>query len=182
MAFWSDTSLDPKRQFKFSVTFGRLGGNATFLAQSADRPQFRVSDGTKVDFLDKSFHFPGKVTWEPVKVKFVDANGAGNVSRDSYEYLKSAGWINPAALGGAASTAGSGTNFATVSKQAGNNALKAGGSELIVKVLDSNGNAVDSWTLKNAFVSSVALNNLDYAAEGILTAEYTFRYDWAELK
>lgn len=179
MAFWSDTTLDPKRQFKFSVTFNtnRLGNNATFLAQSADRPQYKISDGTKVHFLDKEFSFPGKVTWEPVKIKFVDTStAASNASKDSYAYLSSAGWISPAAIGGQVSAQG--PSFSTVSKQ---KAVSNSG-DIVINVLDSNGLVVDKWTLKNAFVFSVALNGLDYSAEAILTAEYSFRYDWAELK
>lgn len=176
MAFWSETTLDPKRQFKFSVTFGRLGANSTFLAQSADRPQFKVSDTAKVDFLDKAFYFPGKVTWEPVKIKFVDGGSADtNFSKDAYAFLRAAGWVSPTAVGG--TPAGAGAQYGTVGKASSNNAL----GNVIVRTLNQQGAAVDTWTLKNAFVTSVALNNLDYKAEDILTAEFTFRYDWAEL-
>lgn len=171
MAFWSDTSLDPKRQFKFKVTFGRLGSpDSTFLAQSAGRPQFTISDATKVFFLEKEFSFPGKVTWEPVTIKFVDAVQA-NVSKDSYNYLRSSGWVEPQNVGGQT------PNFATPSKAKAN--VAAGLVQ--VQVLDSQGIAVDTWTLNNAFITKVVLNELDYAAEGILTATYTFRYDWATI-
>jgi len=172
MAFWSDPNLDPKRQFKFKVSFSRLGLNSTFLAQSATRPQFTIGDGTKVDFLDKSFHFPGKVTWDPVTITFVDAVSA-NVSKDSYRYLQEAGWVNPAAVGGVPATA----NFATIGK------LGAVGTSgrVLIEVLRSTGEVEDRWTLNNAWITKVALNELNYTAEGILTAAYTFRYDWAEI-
>lgn len=172
MAFWSDANLDPKRQHKFKVSFSRLGLNSTFLAQNATRPQFTIGDGTKVHFLDKEFSFPGKVTWEPITVTFVDAVAA-NVSKDSYLYLQQAGWINPQQVGGIPS----GANFATIGKAA---AVGSAGSVLI-EVLRSTGEVEDRWTIKNAFITKVALNNLDYAAEAILTATYTFRYDWAEI-
>jgi hypothetical protein len=172
MAFWSDANLDPKRQFKFKVSFSRLGLNSTFLAQSATRTQFTIGDGTKVDFLDKQFHFPGKVTWEPVTVTFVDAVAA-NVSKDSYAYLQQAGWVAPDAVGGIPTNA----NFATIGKS---RAVGSSGTVLI-QVLRSTGEVEDSWTLNNAFITKVALNNLDYASEGILTATYTFRYDWAKI-
>lgn len=179
MAFWSSTTLDPKRQFKFSVTFGRLGSNeSTFLAQSADRPQFKVSDGTKVDFLDKSFHFPGKVTWEPIKIKFVDVNGAGNASVDSYRYLVGAGWVSPSKVD---VTKVVGASFKSISKFTANNQVKGNSGDVTIRTLDAGGNAIDTWTINNAFITAVVLNNLDYAQEGILTAEYTFRYDWASL-
>lgn len=182
MAFWSDAALDPKRQFKFKVTFNYVGNNgeATYLAQSADRPVYTITDGTKVDFLDKAFHFPGKISWTPVKIKFVDAvdsNSDLNVSKKVYDYLGSAGWINPTRMGGALDTPG---NLSTISKyNAVNNAQT---NSIRIEVLSSDGRAVDKWLLKNAFVTTAALNNLDYAAEGILTAEFTFRYDWAEME
>lgn len=182
MAFWSDPGLDPKRQFKFKVTFsyivGSSGGNeGVFLAQSADRPVYTITDSTKIDYLDKQFHFPGKISWNQVKIKFVDAvfeEGPSanfvNVSQKSYEYLSSTGWIAPNKAGPSTTSA----EMKTISKR---RAVENG--KVKIQVLNSDGRAVDTWTLNNAWVTTVALNNLDYAQEGVLTAEYTFRYDWA---
>jgi hypothetical protein len=173
MAFWNSTEIDPKRQFKFKITFDLLGasGAATFLAQSADRPVYTITDTTKVDFLDKSFHYPGKITWTPVKIKFVDTPGVGtvNAARAAYDYLGKSGWKTPVL-----------NQFGTINKA---DAVTNGQTgTVLIETINSAGNAVDTWSLKNAFITTVALNNLDYAAEGILTAEFTFRYDWAELK
>ena len=174
MAFWSTTTLDPKRQFKFKVQFSALGADATFLAQSADRPVYTISDTTKVDFLDKSYYYPGKITWNTVKIKFVDANGTNsNVAQRAYTFLGASGWTNPTDVTPNESSA---TSFGTINKAAAVNEANT----VAVSVLDSTGTTVDKWQLKNAFVTTVALNNLDYAAEGILTAEFTFRYDWAD--
>ena len=174
MPFWNTTALDPKREFKFKVTFSRLGADATFLAQTADRPVWTVSGETKVDFLDKSFNFPGKVKWNDVKIKFVDAatgGGGVNVSRSSYNYLADSGWVIPNGV-----VNGNTQNLATIGKSAATG--QAG--VVTVQTLDSAGTAIDVWILKNAFVTTVALNPLNYAGEAILTAEYTFKYDWAE--
>lgn len=171
MAFWSSPTLDPKRQYKFKISFPTLGSDAQFLAQSADRPTYTISDTTKVDFLDKSFNFPGKITWNPIKIKFVDAIASQiNVSSAVYNYLARAGWINPQDVGGST------PNFRTIGKSSS----VANTGDVEIHVLDSNGVAIDKWNLKNAFITTATLNNLDYAAEGILTAEFTFRYDWAD--
>lgn len=179
MAFWSDPSLDPKRQYKFKVTFnylnnGTTGTDSTFLAQTADRPIYTITDGTKVDYLDKQFHFPGKISWNQVKIKFVDSTGPGsvNVSKKSYEFLQTAGWVSPPNAGPQTSPA----FMKTISKDRSVTATR----DIRIEVLSSEGRAVDQWILKNAFITTVNLNNLDYSAEGILTAEYTFRYDWAD--
>ncbi len=179
MAFWNESGLEPKRQFKFKVTFGLLTGasgpnEGIFLAQSADRPMYTVSDTTKVDYLDKSFHFPGKVTWNQVKIKFVDTTGGAtgiNVAQKSFDYLGQAGFLNAGSIAGKSDS----TAMATISKAKATRPIQV----LSVEVLNSDGGVVDSWQLNNPFITTVALNNLDYSAEGILTVEYTFRYDYA---
>lgn len=183
MAFWSNSTLDPKRQYKFRVTFDYLNGpgggtDSTFLAQYADRPVYQIADGAKVNYLDKEFAFPGKITWTPVKIRFVDAydsvnGGVVNVSKASYDYLAGAGWVAPPAAGPQIGA----NQMATISK--GKSVARTG--DVRIDVLNSEGQPIDRWTIKNAFVTTVALNALDYGADAILTAEYSFRYDWAEL-
>ncbi len=182
MAFWSDLTLEPKRQFKFKVTFpnlnnGAAGTESTFLAQSADRPSYKIGDSAKVHYLDKEFTFPGKITWEPVKITFVDAVGdmAMNVAKRSYDYLAQSGWVRPDLAGGILTEA----KMKTISKAGAVNTAQGGGF-ITVQVLGSDGRAVDTWTLKNAFVTNVVYNGLDYKAEEILTAQYTIRFDWAD--
>lgn len=177
MAFWSDNSLDPKRQFKFKVTFGTAGSAPIslpyYMAQSADRPTYKISDSGKIDFLDKVYHYPGKVTWEPVKIKFVDAvsnqDNAEGTQKRVYNYLANAGWINPAEAG-----ANNG-NLASIGKP------KAVIPLITVETLNSAGTSVDKFQLNNAFITSFTANNLAYASEEILTLELTLRYDWASL-
>lgn len=178
MAFWSDTTLEPKRQFKFKVTFDYLNGDgsydSTFLAQSADRPVYTISDSTKINYLDKEFSFPGRITWTPVKIKFVDVvgNGNPNVSKRSYDYLSLSGWVTPPQSGPRVGAA----QMKTISKEQATKPTR----NLRIEVLGSDGRPVDRWILNNAFVTTVSLNGLDYKSEDILTAEYTFRYDWAD--
>jgi hypothetical protein len=172
MAFWSTPNLDPKRQFKFKVTFGPAGGITVpwYMAQSADRPVYTITE-TKLDILDKNFHFPGKINWTPIKIKFVDGATAGhNTAKNAYNYLSNAGYINPAGV-----DAGGNGGLGTIAK------ATAVIPQLTVETLNSEGVTIDTWKLNNAWVTTVALNGFDYAAEGILTAEFSFRYDWADL-
>ena len=179
MAFWSDPSLDPKRTFKFRVTFDYLnsagtGTDSTFLAQSAERPVYTIGDQAKISYLDKDFHFPGRITWTPVKITFVDAIGLGttNVSKRTYDYLSTAGWVVPPNAGP--------QNGAAQMKTISKNRSVLATRNVRVDVLDSEGNPVDQWVLKNAFITTATLTPLDYKSEEILTVQYSFRYDWAE--
>ena len=53
--------------------------------------------------------------------------------------------------------------------------------DVSVKVLDSEGNVVERWTLRNSFIAGVAYSELSYANEGINTITLTLSYDYADL-
>jgi hypothetical protein len=172
MAFWSDGALDPKRQFKFKVTFGAVSSTINapwYIAQSADRPSYSIGDTAKVEVLDKTFYYPGKVTWNEVKIKFVDGTGAAeNMARKAYTYLGSTGWVLP---DNGALAAGS--NLSTVGKR---NSVING---ILVETLNANGDKIDGYTLNNAFIKTLEQTNLDYAQDAVATVTLTLRYDWA---
>jgi len=179
MAFWNTTSLDPKRQFKFKVTFGdpSMGAVPFYLAQSADRPNYTISDGTKVHFLDKEFKFPGKVTWNNVKIKFIDGSASGeNMATNAYNYLLKSGWVSPDIESGFQTSPGGSPLLATINKQAANRGL-----QVLVEGLNSQGVVVDSFRLNNAFIKTATLSPYDYSAEGILTCDTEIVYDWAQI-
>lgn len=179
MAFWNTTSLDPKRQFKFKVTFGdpAMGAVPFYLAQYVDRPNYTISDGAKVHFLDKEFKFPGKVTWNNVKIKFIDGAGPGeNMAKGAYNYLIKSGWVSPDAEAGFQTSPGGSQLLATVNKQAANR-----GQQVLVEGLDSAGNVIDTFRLRNSFIKTATLSAYDYTAEAILTADVEIVYDWAEI-
>lgn len=202
MAFWTESSLEPKRQFRFKVQFGTNNSKTgktlkttaernsdIYLCQSAERPTYTIKGDAAVHFLDKQYNFPGKITWNPIKIKFVDAvvgeqndfNQASgvNVALRSYKYLLDAGWVvqgaNGVAGGGNYAPTNIGTDgfFSTINKKDAHTFVR-------VDVLGPEGNIFETWTLKNAFITNVALTGMDYAQDGILTAEYSFTYDWAE--
>ena len=57
MSFWSDSSLggfEPKRQFRWTVSFKNLGGDLDFMASSANKPSYSVK-GTDHHILNHIF-------------------------------------------------------------------------------------------------------------------------------
>jgi hypothetical protein len=171
MAFWSDGTLDPKRQFKFKVTFGATGGSITapwYIAQSADRPSYSIGDTAKVEILDKTFYYPGKVTWNEVKIKFIDGTrDEDNMASKAYNYLSTTGWVLPDRVGTVDS------NLSTVGKS------KSIIRGILVETLNANGDKIDGYTLNNAFIKTLEQTNLDYAQDAVATVTLTLRYDWA---
>ena len=51
-----------------------------------------------------------------------------------------------------------------------------------IKVLDSNGNVVEKWTLYNPFISSVTYSKLAYSQNGINTIGLGLSYDYADVE
>ena len=179
MAFWSNPSLDPKRQFRFKVTFDSGSGikPPVYIAQTADRPTYTIIAGTKVHFLDKEFKYPGKVTWQDIKIGFIDGTGNStekeNMAKQVYEYLAAAGFIYPEALTNPAAF-NIAVNLATIAKK--KSILK----QVEIEPLGTDGAVIEKYTLKNAFISSFTPSGFDYAQEGFSTLQLSIVYDWAE--
>lgn len=199
---WTNASLEPKRKFKYLLTFSKFA-DVRFLAQTCDRPGLKVG-ASEHKYFDKTYYHPGKVTWDPnpLSVKLVDIqrNVASNV--DTNEKL-----LQIFAQSGIKAFTADG-EFRTMGKAAGVEAL----GDVKIRVLNSlvdadsartedlndsipgsvnnttNGADVtfkgtaELWELHNAWLESVKPDALDYGAEDILTVTIQIRYDWAQFQ
>jgi hypothetical protein len=50
-----------------------------------------------------------------------------------------------------------------------------------IRQIDDDGNNLETWVLKNAWIKDVSLGSLEYGADDLLEIQLKFRYDWAEL-
>ena len=100
MPFWStnfaeDATLnDPKRKFRFMVSFeninAEIGGAQMWYASSCNKPGFAINPAEH-KYLNHTFYYPGKVTWQKVTVTLVDPvtpDATGNL----LTILKSSGY------------------------------------------------------------------------------------------
>ena len=72
MSFWTATSLEPKRQYRFRLTITNLQENAAiWFAKKVTVPAFTVGE-IKHSFVDKTFYFPGRVEWNTIEATLVD--------------------------------------------------------------------------------------------------------------
>lgn len=163
MAFWNESGTEPLRQFKFLLT---ISGIESWVVKKVDRPSFKVGETTHT-FLDKKFYFPGKVEWNDVKATIAEPV-APSQTRILYGILQRTGYTAPTTGG----------------YQYLNNLSTVGKLPAIItfdiKLLDSNGTAVETWSLKNAWIKDVTFTGLDYEQEGANSIDMTVRYDWAE--
>jgi hypothetical protein len=191
---WTQASLEPKRKFRYLVTFTGLP-DFQFLAQTCDRPGVKVAN-TEHKYFDKTYNHPGRVTWDPnpLNIKLVDIQSKGASSIDTNESL-----LQVFAKSGLQYFANNG-DFRTIGKSAAVNAI----GDVHIRVLSSltsdigefvspnqttspnpdgqaSGGLAEEWLLKNGWLESIKPDGLDYGSDDILTVAIQVRYDWAQL-
>tara|TARA_B100000900_G_scaffold123191_1_gene103888 strand:- start:1421 stop:1990 length:570 start_codon:yes stop_codon:yes gene_type:complete len=165
MPFWTDsTGQDPKRNYRFLVTIGNMPDGATWYAKSVTKPAFEITNAEHA-FLNHTFYYPGRVTWQPVEVVLVDP-----VSPDALanilSIIQGSGYKPPANF----------TETTTISKSSAVSSL--GG--VVIQVIQADGSILENWTLNGAFITNVSYDGLAYEDDGISTITLSFRYDWAD--
>ncbi len=175
MAFWTTGgNRDPKRNFRFQVEFTNLINTAQttetviWWAKKITKPNFTVAQSKHV-YLGHTFHYPGKVEWQEISMTLVDPADAEN-KLDALQHLnllfQESGYVLP-------------KNSGTVKTVSKNSFTKAMG-DIIIKQIDGEGDAVETWTCKNVFLTSLKFSDLDYENDDISTIDLTIRYDYAE--
>ena len=109
------------------------------------------------------FYYPGKVIWQTVSFTTVDP-----IDPDATAYLMGI-------LGACGYQVPSPNTYASISKQKAVEVL----GEVKIKAKNAEGKDVEIWTLKNAWVKNVNMNNFEYASDDMLTMDIELRYDYA---
>ena len=163
MAFWSDGSVEPKRNFRFQVQFGGGGvaSQVNWWAKSVTIPAWDVAE-VEHNYLDNKYYFPGRVTWGDVTLTLVDPISVDAVSITN-KILTDQNYLVKNS-----STKGKTISHATTPLT------------FIITVYDAAGaTEIEKWTLNRAFIKSAKFGDLDYANDDLKTVELTIRYDWA---
>lgn len=166
---WASAKIEPKRQFKFILTIGEI---PAWVVTKASRPSPKITASTNHKFLGHTFKFPGRLTWSDVSLTLVEPIDP-DVSGLVLDVVKQAGYETPSSW--TADNEGWRTTFSKEKFVNGNL------GDVSVKVLDSEGNVVERWTLRNSFIAGVSYSELSYANEGINTVSLTLSYDYADL-
>ena len=172
MAFWTQAGTEPKRNFRFRVTFDSLNTNNTELggvlwwAKSVTTPSFDLGE-TEHHYLGGKYYFPGKVSWSEVSLSLVDPISPDAVGLTN-QLLINSGYMVPDSTRD--------NQFSTISK---NRSIAAGLRGITIEVLQANGDVVETWVLQQPFIKAANFGDLDYSSEDLRTVELTIRYDWA---
>ena len=160
--FWSSTTIDPKRSFRWVLIFDHI---PTYVVTKVGKPSFTVSP-IKHQYMAHTFNYPGRVTWEDVTVTLVDPVYP-DASAKIVKILQASGYAIPNTELDAS---------ISMTKQDSNIAV---GVPSIAQ-LDGKGRQIERWSLQNAWLSKATFGSLDYTSEEMINVELTFTYDWAE--
>lgn len=169
MTFWSAqydvNSKDPKRGFRFKITFEGLNGAAdiVWFAKKVGKPSYTITE-SKHSYLNHNFYFPGRVEWESISMTLVDPVSPGAVAQTNAIVVAS-GYQIP----------GSPADLASISKGKATAAIGV----ITIEQIDSNNAPIETWTLRNAFIKSVKFGELAYDNDDLSEIELELRYDWA---
>jgi len=165
--FWTSAmDREPKRQYRFLVRIGSMPDGATWYAKKATKPAIEITV-TEHQFLNHTFKYPGRAKWNTVDVTLVDPvspDASINLSRVIYE----AGYAPPANV----------NDTTTISKVSAVAALQG----VVIEQIDAAGNAIETWTLNNPFITNVKYGDLDYSGDDMTEVSITFAYDWASIE
>ena len=166
MAFWSTVDQkDPKRNFRFIVSFDGLQGQegSVWWAKKVGKPNFSVAE-SKHSYLNHTFYWPGRVEWQPITMTLVDPiEPASTATLNSL--METIGYSPPKGPG----------DTVTQSKQKSDDKL----GPITIQQIDSNGDALETWTLHAPFIKKITYGELDYENDDLTQIEVELRYDWA---
>jgi hypothetical protein len=169
--FWSNSALEPKRQFRFLLQLSPL---ESYVVTKVNRPSFSIGE-SEHKFINHTFYYPGRVTWNEVNFSLVDA-----VLPDStgilMKMLMASGYRFPTNANVTRTL-----SKAEATAAVGNVMIHVLGSGDQVDPTSPSGEYLETWTLKNPWIKDVAMGDLAYDSDDILSMDVTLRYDWATL-
>ena len=188
MPFFSQANFQPKRKFRFTVSFTGMPGleELVFMAKTATKPSYTI-ESTSHKFLNHEFKFPNIVTWQDVTVTFIDATDP-NIGSRFYDALLSTGYLQPSTLdqfrGGVTKVGAHAAIGPVVIRQLDGGGVigqavdaGAGGGTVPTQVDPS---VIDKWTLHNPWITSLKFGDgLDYGSTELVTIDLTLKYDFA---
>ena len=173
--FWTDGSAEPKRNFRWLVSFNSTttdgGANSVngvlWFAKNVTSPSYNVTSVTH-DFLDNKYYYPGRVEWQTISLTLVDP-----VSPDAV------GFVNQLLTDTGYNIKKSDVAIGTAKTISKKGAIDAGLQNLQIDIIDHEGKSLETWQLKNPFIESAKFGDLDYTNDDLRTVELTIKYDWA---
>jgi len=169
MPFWTaygPTGLDPKRVSRFKVEIESLNnGDTVWYAKSFSKPSAEIK-ATTHRYLNHSFNYPGSVTWSDVTIELIDPTDPIDAAGSLAQILTAMGYDIPK----------DGVDLVNISKRKSVAAL----GDISVSQIDDGGGEIETWSLKQAFVTKIEWGSYKYDGDDLDVLKLTVKYDWAE--
>jgi len=168
MAFWNQSTLEPKRKHRW-LLYLRNSQIPSYAVKVTDKPSFTINE-TEHQFFGHKFFYPGSVEWESISVTLLDPIH-DDTSKALMSVLERSGYRSP--------TEHDGDMLYTVSKA---DSVKALGPTIKLEQvtgIDKKNKVVEVWELHNPWVKDVKFGDLDYALDDMVEVTMTIRFDWA---
>ena len=175
MAFWSEKQniIEPVRPYRFRIQDAGydptlVGAGDTsywWWAKAASKPSFEISK-EEYQLINHKIKYPGILTWKDVSIKIIDYKDTENLNGATklhtlYKFIKESKYSLDQAEDGIAKV----------------NLIK----DFVIEQLDADGNVLEKWTLKNAFITTIDNTELNYDTETLSEITINVAYDEAEL-
>ncbi len=166
MSFWKDNKQEPKRLFRFKVQLGDDG--PLWWAKNVKIPTF-TSTPVEHQYLDNVYKFPGKVRWQDITLTLVDP-ASPDAASQVMRLLRDSGYAVKDAPGEA-------PTYKTINKV---DATETSIKDLIISVIDADGNPIEVWTVKHPMIVDADLSTFSYDSDDLREITMTIAYDYAE--
>ena len=176
MAFWKERAdiIEPVRPYRFRILDAGYNptipgspddSNYWWWAKSVSKPSFEISK-EQYQLINHKINYPGILTWKDVTIKIIDYKDLNNLNGPTrlhtlYSFIKQSRYSLDQAEDG-------------IAKE---NLIK----DFIIEQLDADGNILETWTLKNGFITTIDNSELNYETETLSEITINISYDEAEL-
>lgn len=196
MGFWTDSSFEPKQNFKFLISlafkdeaawldfyetnqtllekgeipedkiFSRNLEFPYFFVTKIEKPNFNINS-KDYKYINRLHTYPGNVTWQPISFSFIDDKRSSSISFfKSYFINKGLDYTK------------SSPDLSTIVKGTTNDEFLS----LKIHQINSEGERIESWELYKPQVLSYSSSPLSYSEDSITEYTVSIKYDWAKLE
>ena len=163
MAFWKESTAEPKRKYRFLITNGEEKG--WWWATTAALPSYSINEST-YRLGNHNHKYPGTVTWNDIEIIIVDDSER---AKDLYASLIRGGYYPD------------GNGFDGMGRFGLQEGLLSG-DNFRISSLKANGDVLETWVLNKPWIKSADFGQLDYSSDDLVTIALTICYDNAILE
>ena len=149
------TPFEPKMKNRFIM---EIDGTPAYLIKTAERPQVQF-DTVTLDHINTKRYIKGKASWQTLNISLYDPivpSGAQAVNEWIRQHHEAATGVD---------------GYASEYKK-----------DITFNILSPNGERVEQWVLKGAFIQNANFNTLDFASNEVVDIALTIQYDYAILE